>query len=123
MNILIVDDEVGPRRILEKIFQPLDVTVRAVGSLSEARAVLEREAVDIAFVDVRLDPNDPGNRDGITLVGELQGRAVAILVTHVSEMETIRQAMRYGAYDYILKDSLDFRNRELFQHIVKTLGK
>ncbi|MEO8180437.1 MAG: sigma-54 dependent transcriptional regulator [Deltaproteobacteria bacterium] len=122
MEILLVDDEVGPRRVLARILESVEQPViHQAASLAEARACVNARPIDVAFIDIRLDAEDPGNRDGLTFASELRGRAIAIMVTHISEMATIRQAMQHGAFDYVLKDSLDIRNKDLFQQILRAL--
>ncbi|HTV25609.1 MAG TPA: sigma-54 dependent transcriptional regulator [Polyangiaceae bacterium] len=108
MNILIVDDQKSARRALARILeQETDITLLEAASLSEARATLETADVDLAFVDIRLS-DDMRNTDGLTLVRDIKraGNAVSICLTAAGEMSLIREAMRAGAYDYILKDDL-----------------
>jgi len=108
MNILIVDDQKSARRALTRILeQETDVALLEAASLSEARATLEAADIDLAFVDIRLS-DDMRNTDGLTLVRDIKrtGNAVSICLTAAGEMSLIREAMRAGAYDYILKDDL-----------------
>jgi DNA-binding NtrC family response regulator len=122
MDIMLVDDEVGPRRILGRILETFGgAKVHEAASIVQARQVLASHPISVAFVDVRLDAEDATNRDGLALVDELRGRVTCILVTQIAEAEIIRQALRSGAHDFILKDSLDVRNRELFHQILRGL--
>ncbi|MBL8679949.1 MAG: sigma-54-dependent Fis family transcriptional regulator [Myxococcales bacterium] len=108
MKILIVDDQKTFRRVLRGIVEKLPKTeIFEAASLDEARSVFRDERPDVLLVDVRLS-DDARNRDGLTLVSELAGlpRVKLICVTASSEMALIRQAMRSGAFDYILKDDL-----------------
>lgn len=108
VKILIVDDQRTFRRVLREIVTKLpNAEVFEAASLEEARRV-EREArPDVMLVDIRLS-DDARNRDGLTFVSEVaqSQRGRIICVTASSEMALIRQAMRSGAYDYILKDDL-----------------
>ena len=108
MNILIVDDQKSARRALARILeQQTDIALLEAASLGEARATLEAADVDLAFVDIRLS-DDMRNTDGLTLVRDIKraGNTVSICLTAAGEMSLIREAMRAGAYDYILKDDL-----------------
>jgi DNA-binding NtrC family response regulator len=109
MRVLIVDDHTPARRTLVRCLAPLDgLEIQEVASLVAARQTLARQVVDVALIDLRLDESDPHNRDGLTLVRELreQTAIVPIVVTVSSAMAEIRDAMRSGAYAYILKDEL-----------------
>lgn len=99
-TILIVDDEKhtreGLRASLEDSF---DVYVAA--SLGEARAVLDREHVDLVLTDLRL-----GGEDGMGFIDELLQRAqvpVVIMMTAYGSVDAAVEAMRRGAYDFVTK--------------------
>ena len=108
MKILIVDDQTSARRVLGAIVGKLgDVQIEEADSLTTARRALEERSFDVALLDLRLS-TDARNRDGLVLVEEIRARTtvVPIIVTAYQEVAEIRQAMRVGAYDYILKDDL-----------------
>jgi DNA-binding NtrC family response regulator len=108
VRILIVDDEWTARRSLERILKKLSfVEVVQAASLDEARLELDKGAIDVALIDLRLD-QDGQSRDGLTLLSEVRQRtsAVPIVVSGSSDLAEVRAAMRVGAYDYILKDEL-----------------
>lgn len=109
MRLLIVDDHAPARRTLARCLAPLaGVEIYEAASLPAAREMLARHPIEVALIDLRLDAHDPNNRDGLTLVRELreEGTIVPIVVTVSNEMAEIRNAMRAGAYTYILKDEL-----------------
>jgi len=108
MKLLIVDDQASARRVLSAIVGKLDdVELEEADSLESARRAIENQALDVALLDLRLG-SDARNRDGLILVEEIRARTaiVPIIVTAYQEVAEIRQAMRVGAYDYILKDDL-----------------
>lgn len=108
MNVLWVDDEPSARRIGKRFLSAIpDVEVLEAGSKSEALAALAANPIDIAFVDVRLS-RDPRNRDGQLIVKHVRESTAAlpVVVTSLSEVGEIKTALRNGAYDYILKESL-----------------
>ncbi|HXU02065.1 MAG TPA: response regulator, partial [Polyangia bacterium] len=108
MKVLIVDDQASARRVLSAIVGKLDdVEIEEADGLAAARRALEAQDLDVALIDLRLG-TDARNRDGLVLVEEIRARTtiVPIIVTAYSEVAEIRQAMRTGAYDYILKDDL-----------------
>jgi DNA-binding NtrC family response regulator len=131
MKVLLLDDQPAARRTLARCLAPLaGIEIHEAASLNAARQTLSRTLVDVALIDIRLDERDPANRDGMTLVQELHqsGTTVPIVVTASSQMGEIRNAMRAGAYEYILKDELcedlvvpvleDLRRRRALEHEV-----
>jgi len=133
MKLLIVDDQASARRVLSAIVGKLDdVEIEEADSLESARRAIENRALDVALLDLRLG-TDARNRDGLVLVEEIRARTtiVPIIVTAYQEVAEIRQAMRVGAYDYILKDDLcdelvlpvltGLRTRRRLEHEVREL--
>lgn len=108
MRVLVVDDQRSARRVITTILATIpDVVVHEAASLEEARAMLAREELDLALIDIRLE-DDPRNRDGLILLREIKDQTaiVPVMVTAFSDMAEIRAAMRTGAWDYVLKDGL-----------------
>src|SRR6188508_1528503 len=98
--LLIVDDEKatrdGLRAALEDSF---DVYIAA--SSAEAKAVLDREHVDLVLTDLRL-----GGEDGMALIDEVLKRSpqpVVIMMTAYGSVDAAVEAMRRGAYDFVTK--------------------
>lgn len=109
MRILIVDDQRSARNVLRRMLEPLpDTEVYEATSKAEALARASSHDPDLVLLDIRLS-KDPRDRGGLDLLSELRGvgsTAPAIMVTALSEMSEIREAMRLGACDYIIKDEL-----------------
>ena len=109
MKILIVDDQRSARRVLRQMLSPLDdVEVTEAANADEAFSVVQRTAPDLLLLDIRLS-QDARDRGGLDLLRRLRanGAAVpAVMVTSLVELAEIREAMRSGAQDYVLKDEL-----------------
>lgn len=108
MNILIVDDQPSARRIIRSFLGDLEeIFIFEASTLDEAKGIIDYTVIDIALIDIRLS-GECSNQDGLLLVKMLQkkGETVSIVVTQSSEIGLIREAMRCGARDYILKDEL-----------------
>jgi DNA-binding NtrC family response regulator len=120
MKILIVDDQRSARRVLRTMLATLeDVEVVEAGGVEEALAVVQKAPPDLLLLDIRLSP-DARDRGGLDLLRKLRstGSSVpAIMVTSLVELSEIREAMRNGAQDYVLKDELC---PEMLLPIVKT---
>ena len=120
MKILIVDDQRSARRVLRTMLAALeDVEVVEAASVEEALALVQKAPPDLLLLDIRLSP-DARDRGGLDLLRKLRatGSAIpAIMVTSLVELSEIREAMRNGAQDYVLKDEL---SPEMLLPVVKT---
>lgn len=99
-RILIVDDESLMRRFLaEALGRTYDVTVAEDGKA--ALSILKKESFDLVLTDVRM----PGVT-GIELlkkVKELSPETLVIVMTAYGSVEDAVEAMRLGAFHYLLK--------------------
>ena len=110
MKILIVDDQRSARRVLKDYLSALsDVECFEAASVDETMAAIERVHPDLLLLDVRLNPADLRDRGGLEILRRVRGSGrttPAIVVTSVNELAEIREAMRLGAQDYVLKEEL-----------------
>jgi two-component system response regulator PilR (NtrC family) len=100
-TILVVDDERAIRDLLSEALREAGYEVLSAGGGEEASRILREENVHIAICDIRM----PG-MDGIELLGHIRDvspETVVILVTAFASVETAVNALRNGAFDYILK--------------------
>jgi two-component system, sensor histidine kinase and response regulator len=99
-TLLVVDDEEGPRQSLRVVFKDEYNVLLA----SDGRAAIEvarRSPIDVAVLDIRM-----GGMSGIELLGKLKEVDPCIEVVMMTAFETadtIRQALRLSACDYINK--------------------
>jgi two-component system response regulator HydG len=109
MRILVVDDQRGARRMVLQILRSLaDVELSEARSLIEASESIEASVPDLVLLDIRLS-HEPGDRGGLDLLRRIREwfpTLSVVIVTASSEIDEIRQAMRLGAKDYVLKDEL-----------------
>jgi DNA-binding NtrC family response regulator len=109
MKILVIDDQRSARQVLRSLLADLDgVEICEAGSLDEARTLALSAEPDLMLVDIRLSPQ-PTDRGGLELLRWMQHKGLAIpavMVTASTELHEIREAMRLGAKDYVLKDEL-----------------
>ncbi len=101
IRILIVDDEDVVRDSLGNWFREEGYTVDAAASGKEALEKLAEAEWDIFLIDIKM----PG-MDGIELqkkIKEVHPEATLIIMTAYASVETAVEAMKQGAYDYIMK--------------------
>ena len=105
-TILIVDDEKNIRTHLATYVRSLGHVVESATDGREALAIIDRLEVDLVFSDIRM-----AELDGLALLREIRRRhpdAVVVLMTAYATVAQAVEAMKAGAYDYLVKPfSLD----------------
>ncbi len=99
-TVLVVDDEEGVRAAVRAILEETCDVVEA----EDGAAALERlrsHEVDVVMLDQRM-PGEPGI-EILPRVKALDPTIVVVLATAVRDVRTVVEAMRLGAYDYIVK--------------------
>lgn len=100
-TILVVDDEALVRQTMQAILQSDGYEVRTAGTAEAALGAAQRECFDLVLSDIRM----PG-MSGVDLtreLGKLYPDTVCVLITGQASIQTAREAMQEGAYDYIVK--------------------
>jgi two-component system, OmpR family, phosphate regulon sensor histidine kinase PhoR len=100
-RILLVDDEESVLFTLEAVLKKEGYAVTAVNSGLEALRAIREHSFDLLLSDLRID-----DVDGLTLLAAAQKRdpeTVSILLTGYASLESAVQALRYGAFNYLLK--------------------
>lgn len=99
-NILIVDDELGPRESLRMILKA-EHDVRTASSGEEALAEVERQKPDLVFLDLRM-PGMSGTKVLEAIKAKHPDVEVAIITAYAA-VESARIAVQCGALDYLIK--------------------
>ena len=116
-RILVVDDERPMAEVVEFALRRGGFEVRVAATLAAARAVLEREAVDLVVLDLGLPDGD-----GLDLCRELRARSplpVLILSSRDEEVDRVL-GLEIGADDYVVKP---FSPRELVARVRSILRR
>ncbi len=99
-NILVVDDEMGPRESLRMILNPYyNVLVADRGA--QAIEMLKQNPVDLVTLDLKM----PG-LTGINVLEKVKAHdpdIEAIIITGYGSLDTAIEGLRLGAFDYISK--------------------
>ena len=114
-TILIVDDE---KSVLKALRMTLEGKYRIVtaGQGSEAIKLFQQESPDMTLLDIGLP-----DITGLDVIKALKGKdpdALVIMVTAVEEVKTVVEAVKLGAYDYLVKP---INSQELFLTIKNAL--
>lgn len=103
-RVLLVDDEPWILKGLQQAFPWREHGFEVAGSYldpTQALGHLLREPIDAVFTDIRMP-----EMDGITLMRRLREenkQAEVVIISGFSEFEYAQQALRLGAFDYVLK--------------------
>lgn len=105
-TILIVDDEAGIRDGLASLnWQTIGYEIAGVGAHGlEALAFMEERPVDVILTDIRMP-----FMDGIQLLGAVKEKypfVKVIILSGYDDFEYAKQALKFGAADYLLKPTI-----------------
>ncbi len=100
LHILLVDDDDVDREAMKRHVRKehLGYDLRTVASESEAGAALRENSFDVILLDY-----DLGTATGLDIL-PCAGNTPVVFVTGGGDEEVAVEAMRRGAYDYIIKD-------------------
>jgi len=107
--VLVVDDEQSLRQVLGLFFKKEGFEVDTASSLAEAEEAIEANAYDLVLTDLRMGRSDDGLKVLRAAVRKNPWTQVIVLTAY-GTVETAKEAMKFGAYDYIAKP---FDNAEL----------
>lgn len=99
-NILVVDDEIGPRESLRMILKP-SYNVYAVESGYAAIQMIQETEMDIVTLDLKM-PGISGI-DTLKEIRMIDPDVMAIIITGYGTLKSAIEAIRYGVFDYIPK--------------------
>lgn len=120
--ILVVDDEVEIQRLFQQRFrkriQSGELAFQFASNGVEALKILqESTSISMVLTDIRMP-----EMDGLSLISklvELEDPPKAVVISAYGDMQNIRMAMNYGAFDFVTKP-IDFTDLEIT--IDKTLA-
>lgn len=102
-RILIVDDDVGFARSIERTLRRAGHDVFRCETGAEARKMFLQHHPEVVVLDYQLP-----DADGLALLDELKrahSAAVFLMATAYPDLETAVDAMRRGAFDYVAKEA------------------
>ncbi len=100
-KILVVDDDEIVRRSHLRSLAAIDCSVEGAWDGYEALRAMERDPFDVVLLDLRM----PGI-DGMTVLKTIKEKwpeSEVIIITGYPSVDTAKEAVRLGAYDYIAK--------------------
>ncbi|MCS3529733.1 sigma-54 dependent transcriptional regulator [Chryseobacterium sp. JUb7] len=117
-NILIIDDEIKLLKLLGMILSQENFTVKEASTARSGMMMLEQYEFDVVLSDVRLP-----DAFGIDLIKSIKAKyphLEIILMTAFGNITDAVQAMKNGAYDYLVKGD---DNEKIIPLVYKALEK
>jgi DNA-binding NtrC family response regulator len=117
-SILVVDDEKGQREILEMILSGEGYDVMPAASGEAALRLAKEKRFDLALTDLKMT-----GMDGIELLQKLltlDSSIIVILLTAHGSIDSAKDALRRGAFDYLEKP---YDRETLLDTIRRALGR
>jgi DNA-binding NtrC family response regulator len=100
-KVLVVDDEEIVRRSYTRLLNQARCSAEAASNGTEALRALTRQPFDVVLLDLRM----PG-ADGLSVLKSIRSQspeAEVIVITGYPTIETAKEAVRLGAYEYLAK--------------------
>ena len=99
-NVLIVDDEIGPRESLRMILKP-NYNVFCVDNGYTALQMIRQVAFDVVTLDLKM-PGISGT-DTLKEIRTIDPDVMIIIITGYGTLQSAIEAIRYGVFDYVPK--------------------
>ncbi len=101
IRVLVVDDDETFRRTISRELGHMGFDAEAACSGKEALACLLRESFDVTLLDIRMP-----EMDGLAVLEAIEEEGIdtqVVMLTGQGTVENAVEAMKVGAYDYLLK--------------------
>jgi len=100
-KLLVIDDEASIRFSIEQVFADDDIDVFGAETAEDGLRLATEESPDVVLLDIRL-----GDRSGLDVFHDLRRldpKSLVIFITGHGTTDTAIEAMKLGAYDYLVK--------------------
>src|SRR6185295_10753123 len=116
-RLLLIDDEADVQYSFQRIFDTPEIELTTASSGEEALRIIPKLKPDLVLMDVRM-----GGMTGLeTLrrIRQMDTKLLVILMTAYGTTQTAIEAMKLGAYDYLLKPFDVLRLKEIIGNALK----
>lgn len=121
-RVLIIDDERIVKLAIKAMIQWNELGLELAGTAGNgitALQMIEKSRPDIVITDIKM----PG-MDGVELIRklkEMEYDGEILVLSNYNDFELVREAMRYGAYDYVLKVTV--KSEDFTKLLKEMIGK
>src|SRR5437667_8750193 len=116
-KLLLIDDETDVQYSFQRIFDSPDIELATASSGEEGLKVIPKFKPDLVLMDIRM-----GGMNGLeTLrrIRQMDSRLLVILMTAYGTTQMAIEAMKLGAYDYLLKPFDVLKLKEIVGNALK----
>jgi len=116
-KLLLIDDEEDVRYSFQRIFDSPEVGVPTASSGEEGLKVIPKFKPDLVLMDIRM-----GGMNGLETLRRIRAsdpKLLVILMTGYGTTQTTIEAMKLGAYDYLIKPFDALKIKELVGNALK----
>ncbi|HVC94491.1 MAG TPA: sigma-54 dependent transcriptional regulator [Pirellulales bacterium] len=100
-RILVIDDDRSVRHVFQQVFEGTEVEVLVAGSAAEGLDVLVAQQPGVVILDIVLP--DQSGLETIEKILRVDSKALVVCITASGTSDTAIEAMKLGAFDYLLK--------------------
>jgi two-component system nitrogen regulation response regulator GlnG len=100
-TLLVIDDEAGIRFTIREVLQSIDLRVLTAENSEDGLRLTRDESPDVVLLDIRL-----GHESGLEIfhrLREIDPKLLVVFITGHGTAETAIEAMKLGAFDYLVK--------------------
>ena len=124
LNVYIADDEVWITLGLKKLLEKLNMDVYIMGTANNGLTAREEIAMfkpDVVFTDIRM----PGlsGLDLLQDIPDVSPESKVVLISGYAEFEYAREAIKYHAFDYLLKPIKEEDLKRVMDAVVDKMGE
>src|SRR5208282_3560933 len=116
-KLLLIDDEEDVRYSFQRIFNPPEIELSTASSGEEGLKVIPKFKPDLVLMDVRM-----AGMSGLETLRRIRAtdpKLLVILMTAYGTTQTAIEAMKLGAYDYLLKPFDVAKLKEIIANALK----
>jgi len=100
-RVLVIDNEDDARRLCEELLTGEGYEVYSATDTSSGLEMVKNLKPDMVIMDLHLP--EINGIEGLRRIKNMKEEILTVLVTGRGTMDTVKEAMRHGAYDYITK--------------------
>src|ERR1700691_5783600 len=116
-KLLLIDDEEDVRYSIQRVFDSPEVELATASSGEEGLKAIPKFKPDLVLMDVRM-----GGMNGLETLRRIRAanpKLLVILMTAYGTTQTAIEAMKLGAYDYLLKPFDALKLKEIVNNALK----
>jgi len=119
-SVLVVDDDPLVNEMMVETIKRLDYDVSSVFSGEEATALFNEKTYDIVLTDLKMD-----EMSGIDLLRKIKqnnSETVVVLMTAFGTVELAVKAIKFGAYDFLIKPVIPATVEHILERVSEILS-